>query len=143
MMADMEHRRDILKAVGLSIGGVFPLLGTAAAHLPDKVVTADSAKLTRETFGENRVFFDGPTDQLRSMTAGSLLLNAGMEPHPPHQHPEEEIMVVTEGTGDILVGGKHVQVGPGAMMYCESNRLHGIRNTGQQPLLFYYYKWLK
>jgi hypothetical protein len=27
------------------------------------------------------------------------------------------------------------------MMYCAGGKLHGIVNTGQTPLLFYYYKW--
>ena len=75
------------------------------------------------------------------MTAGSLLLKAGMSPHPPHQHPEEEFMVVTEGTGEMVVEGKKTNVGPGSMMYCAGNKVHGIVNTGKSPLLFYFYKW--
>jgi hypothetical protein len=27
------------------------------------------------------------------------------------------------------------------MMYCAGNKLHGIKNTGKTPLLFYYFKW--
>ncbi len=99
------------------------------------------AKLDRQPFGDLKIYFDGPTDQLHSMTAGSLLLKPGMEPHPPHQHPEEEFMVITEGTGDIVVEGKVTKVGPGTMMYCAANKLHGIKNTGKTPLLFYFYKW--
>ena len=75
------------------------------------------------------------------MTAGSLLLKSGMSPHPPHQHPEEEFMVITQGTGEISVEGKVTQVGPGSMMYCAGGHLHGIVNTGPTPLLFYFYKW--
>ena len=40
------------------------------------------------------------------MTAGSLRLNPGAEPHPPHKHPEEEFMLITEGTGEMKVDGK-------------------------------------
>ena len=43
-------------------------------------------------------------------------------------------MIVTSGNGEILVGGKKVSVGPGSMMYCESNQLHGVKNTGSEPL---------
>ena len=50
-------------------------------------------------------------------------------------------MLVTEGTGEITVDGKTTQVGPGSMMYCAGNKLHGITNTGKTPLLFYFYKW--
>jgi mannose-6-phosphate isomerase-like protein (cupin superfamily) len=128
--------------MAMAAGTGTPLLADGEEHLKDEVVKADRAKLSRDPFGDTRVFFQGPTSQLKSMTAGSLLLKAGMEPHPPHQHPEEEIMVITSGNGEILVGGKKVAVGPGSMMYCESNQLHGVKNTGSEPLLFYYCKWM-
>jgi quercetin dioxygenase-like cupin family protein len=75
------------------------------------------------------------------VTAGSLQLKPGMSPHPPHTHPEEEIMVVTEGAGEISVEGKVTKVAAGSMMYCPGGKLHGIVNTGKAPLLFYYFKW--
>ena len=113
----------------------------AAGKLPNSTMDESKAQVTKEAFGDLRVYYDGPTDQLKSMTAGSLRLKPGMSPHPPHQHPEEEFMVVTEGTGEISVEGKVTKVGPGTMMYCGGNKLHGIVNTGKTPLLFYYYKW--
>jgi mannose-6-phosphate isomerase-like protein (cupin superfamily) len=115
--------------------------GASMSRLPNSTLDASKAKLTREAFGDLRIYYEGPTDQLKSMTAGSLLLKAGMSPHPPHQHPEEEFMVVTEGTGEISVEGKITKVGAGTMMYCAANKLHGIVNTGKTPLLFYFYKW--
>jgi mannose-6-phosphate isomerase-like protein (cupin superfamily) len=117
------------------------LSALAAPKLPDGIFSSAQAKLTKEPFGDHRVYFDGPTDQLRAMTAGSLLLKAGMTPHPPHEHPEEEFMVITEGSGEISLAGKISRVGPGSMMYCAAGKLHGIVNTGKTPLLFYYYKW--
>ena len=113
----------------------------AAAKLPDGTLGEAKATLTREPFGELRIYYDGPTDQLKHMTAGSLRLKAGATPHPPHTHPEEEFMVITEGTGEITVDGKVTKVGPGHMMYCAANKSHGILNTGKTPLLFYFYKW--
>ena len=35
------------------------------------------AKMTKEPFGDLRIYYDGPTEQLKSMTAGSLRLNPG------------------------------------------------------------------
>ena len=113
----------------------------AAEKLPNATRSTGDATLTHETFGDLRVYYDGPTGQLAAMTAGSLRLKPGMSPHPPHQHPEEEIMVVTEGTGEITVEGKTTPVSPGSMMFCAAGKLHGIVNTGKTPLLFYYFKW--
>ncbi len=110
--------------------------------LPDVTRTLPELSVDREPFGEVRTYFEGCTDLLESMTAGSLVLAPGQSPHPPHQHPEEEFMLVAEGHGEITVGEEVRRVGPGAMMYCAGNKLHGIVNTGTVPLLFYFYKWL-
>ena len=134
----MANRRDLLKMAGLP---ALAALGAKAASLPNATIGESRAKLVREPFGDLRIYFEGSTDQLKSMTAGSLRLKPGMTPHPPHEHPEEEFMVVTEGTGEISLEGKITKVAPGAMMYCAANRLHGIVNTGTTPLLFYFYKW--
>jgi quercetin dioxygenase-like cupin family protein len=121
--------------------GALALPGMAATKLPNATRGAEHAKITKEPFGELRIYFEGPTDQVRSMTAGSLRLHPGMSPHPPHEHPEEEFLLVTEGTGEIFVDGKVAKAGPGSMMYCAGGRSHGITNTGKAPLLFYFYKW--
>lgn len=129
-------RRDLL-----AVGALAALPLSGAPKLPDGTLGESKSKLTREPFGDLRIYYDGPTDQLKAMTAGSLRLKPGTSPHPPHQHPEEEFMVITEGTGDVSVEGKITKVGPGTMMYCAANKLHGIVNTGKTPLLFYFYKW--
>ncbi|MBM3736442.1 MAG: cupin domain-containing protein [Acidobacteria bacterium] len=130
----MPRRRDLFSLAALA---AIP----ASAKLPDVTFSPKDAKLTRERFGDLLIYFDGPTDQLKSMTAGSLRLNPGATPHAPHRHPEEEFLLVTEGTGEISIDGKITKAGPGSMMYCAANKLHGIVNTGKAPLLFYFYKW--
>lgn len=133
------ERRNFLGSAGLLFAaGMVP---SQAGSLSNTVVSAGAAHVTHEPFGDLSIHFDGPTDQLLTLTAGSLRLKPGMEPHPPHQHPEEEIMSIAEGTGEIVVDGKVTKVGPGSMMYCAAGRTHGIRNTGSVPLLFYFSKW--
>jgi len=113
----------------------------ARLKLPSTTLGPDQTTITHESFGDLAIYFSGPTDQIASMTAGSLQLKPGMSPHAPHQHPEEEFMVITEGAGEISVDGKFTKVAPGSMMYCAAGTLHGIVNTGKEPLLFYFYKW--
>jgi hypothetical protein len=136
----MLDRRAFL---GTSIAALPFLSGLASAengHLPSLVLDPSSAKLTRESYGDLRIYFDGATEQLRSLTVGCLALKAGMAPHPAHQHPEEEIMLVTEGAGEITVEGKTHPGAPGSMMYCGAQRMHGI-TAGPRGLTFYFYKW--
>ena len=114
----------------------------AAAKLADGVVGIDA--LTDEYVSGCRVFvhYNGPTDQLSGMCTGMAVLDPGATPHPPHRHPEEEFLIVSEGTGEIECDGKATAVGPGAIMYCAGNVLHGITNTGKVPMTFYWSKWL-
>ncbi|MBS1824464.1 MAG: cupin domain-containing protein [Acidobacteria bacterium] len=133
----MAKRRGFLQSLAVA-----PALFAAGGNkIPNITLPEAQAKLTKEPFGDLRIYFEGATDQIRSMTAGSLRLKAGMSPHPPHTHPEEEFMVITEGTGEIFLDGKTTKIGPGSMMYCGANKSHGITNTGKTPLLFYFYKW--
>ncbi len=130
-------RRTFLPGLLAPLG----LMADAPKKLPDFTYTAKEAKEVKEDFGVHRMYFEGPTDQLKLMVAGSVTLKPGATPHPPHQHEEEEIMVVTEGTGIIGLNGVDKAVGPGSMMYSAANRPHDIRNTGKSPLTFFYYKW--
>ena len=134
----MPKRRDVFKLPALL--APMALFGAKPGELPNVVIDAAKVRVNKAPFGELNIFFDGPTEQLKAITAGSLLLYANQEPHPPHSHPEEEFMVITEGTGELLVDGKTYKVGPGSMMYCGANKTHGIK-AGNKPLLFYFYKW--
>lgn len=137
------NRRDVLNGLAMLAG--VAAVGSAAEESngawPDSVFHLESAKKTEAAFGSTMIFHDGPTAELGEMVAGCCVLNAGQEPHPPHQHPEEEFMLVTEGQGTILVNGNHVPAGPGTLIYCEGNHEHGIKNTGATPLRFYFFKW--
>jgi cation diffusion facilitator family transporter len=115
---------------------------TTMTKLADTTLNLADLKPSQEPFGELRMYFEGKTDQLKSMIAGSIVLAPGASPHPPHLHEEEEFMLVASGTGEIVCGDHTTQVGPGAMMYCAGDKLHGIINTGSTPMLFYFYKWL-
>lgn len=89
-----------------------------------------------------RVHFNGPTAQLAAVASGVVTLEPGSRPHPPHQHPEEEFMIIAAGTGEIEVAGVVTQVSAGDMMYAEANVLHGITNTGSTMMTFYFTKIL-
>jgi quercetin dioxygenase-like cupin family protein len=86
------------------------------------------------------VHFNGPTRQLAALASGLVTLEPGAQPHPPHRHPEEEIMIVGEGTGEFSIDGIATQVKAGDMVFAESNVLHGVLNTGQTRMVFYFIK---
>ena len=91
--------------------------------------------------GEIGVYFDGETPGTKNFVVGQLRLKPGEEPHPIHKHAEEEVLIVTTGTGEISCDGKTTKVGPGSIMYTGPNAPHGIKNTGTDVLTFYWVKW--
>ncbi len=140
-MDPSPSRRTLLQT--LVAGMALPAAGGAAAPatIPTEVMAAAKAKLDHHPFGERRTFFEGATGQLKSLTVGSIALNPGDEPHPPHKHPEEEILLITAGHGAISIEGKATPVKTGDLMYA-ANRLHGIKAAQDSPVTFYYFKWL-
>jgi quercetin dioxygenase-like cupin family protein len=110
--------------------------------LKSSVVKAADLPSTGDSPGAKaKVHFNGPTAQLAVVAAGLVTLEPGSRPHPPHRHPEEELMFVTDGTGEIEVAGVVTQVGAGDMMYAEADVLHGIVNTGKTMMTFYFVKF--
>ena len=103
-----------------------------------KLVTAHDRG---QAVGENGVYLAGDTPASTKFVTGRFTLPAGKTPHLPHTHPEEEIMIVEKGHGEIFCDGKTTKVGPGSVMYTTPNAPHGITNTGDEPIVFYYVKW--
>lgn len=91
--------------------------------------------------GSSRKFFQAPTATLDELECHVTTLNPGESPHPPHQHPDEELMIVKEGTVETLVNGQMKVVGPGSVIFQASNQLHSIRNVGKTPATYHVIKW--
>ena len=94
-------------------------------------------------------FQTGDVAALRSAAAGThreiashiTTLNPGEAPHAAHRHPEEELMIVKEGTLEVMLNGQPARAEAGGMIFCASNELHGIRNVGKTPATYYVVKW--
>jgi XRE family transcriptional regulator, regulator of sulfur utilization len=91
--------------------------------------------------GEKRQVFDGPVATLDRLECHITTVNPGEQPHPPHQHPEEELMLVKEGTLDVVQNGVRTQVGPGSVVFNASNEMHGFKNVGDKPATYFVVKW--
>ncbi len=94
-----------------------------------------------KTVGKIGIYAAGESARSRDLVIGRLVLNPGESPHPPHVHPEEEVMVIEAGHGEIFVDGKTTPIGPGSVMFTEPEVSHGIRNTGTEPIIFTFLKW--
>jgi quercetin dioxygenase-like cupin family protein len=118
-----------------------------AKLLPPQTINLSDIKLKEFVFegkprGEIGVYLDGETAGTRNFVVGQFRLKPGEEPHPIHTHPEEEILIVTSGKGEIACDGKTTKIGAGSVMYTGPNAPHGIKNTGDDVLTFYFVKWI-
>ncbi len=136
-------RRDVVVAVlsvGLTLGAV--RLGRSAAPIMESSVfdwTAIEARTTKT--GSTRPFFRAPTATLDELESHVTTLDPGASPHPPHKHPDEELLVIKEGTVETLVNGHTRRVGPGSVIFQAANQMHGIRNVGTTPATYHVFKW--
>ena len=116
---------------------------TGGALLKSSVVKAEGIQPEGAAPGAKAyVHFNGPTEELAALASGLVTLEPGAQPHPPHRHPEEEIMIVGGGTGEFFLNGATTQVKTGDMVFAEANVLHGVKNTGETPMTFYFIKML-
>jgi XRE family transcriptional regulator, regulator of sulfur utilization len=139
----MLTRREIAMALA---GAVVALIGTAAVPARSAVqgstvfdwnsMTAQPTKV-----GAVRRLCQVPTATLDELEMHITTLNPGETSHAPHKHPDEELLIVKEGTVESLVNGQHRRVGPGSVIFQASNELHGIRNVGDGPATYHVIRW--
>ena len=55
-----------------------------------------------EAVGTNGVYLSGDTPASSKFITGRFVLPPGKSPHAPHTHPEEEVMIIESGHGEIL-----------------------------------------
>jgi quercetin dioxygenase-like cupin family protein len=87
-------------------------------------------KVNPETHIESRQVFRGETHGGFAVACHITRLPAGLSPHPPHQHLNEEIFFLQEGTLELTVNGKSSRMGPGSVAFVASNEMHGAKNVG-------------
>jgi mannose-6-phosphate isomerase-like protein (cupin superfamily) len=91
--------------------------------------------------GFSRPFFKMPTGTLELLSCHATTLNPGEAPHAPHRHPEEEMIILKEGTLEALHNGQTQRMSAGSVLFLAPNDLHGVRNVGDTPATYYVLKW--
>ena len=101
--------------------------------------TALQSKPTK--VGERRDLFQSRTVTLDELECHVTTVNVGEASHAPHRHPDEEMIIVKEGTVQVDTAGELKTVGPGSVIFQASNVMHGMRNAGKTPATYYVIRW--
>ena len=90
--------------------------------------------------GERRDITDGPTATFTNFESHVTTIEAGLVPHAPHKHADEEIVIIKDGTLEVTHGGLTERAGPGSMLFFASNEEHGMKNVGTTRATYFVIK---
>jgi XRE family transcriptional regulator, regulator of sulfur utilization len=91
--------------------------------------------------GSVRQFFRNPTVTLDELECHVTTLKPGLQSHPPHKHPNEELVIIREGNVEVLSNGEWKKAGPGSVIFNASNELHALKNIGTTPAVYHVINW--
>jgi quercetin dioxygenase-like cupin family protein len=138
----MITRRD----VGVALTAVAATLAVvhaqqASPKLGSTVFEWSSLASRDVAYGSVRQVVRAPTVTLDELEMHVTTLNPGQTSHAPHQHVNEELIIIREGTVETLSRGEWKRLGPGSIIFNASNDLHGIRNVGSGPATYHVINW--
>jgi quercetin dioxygenase-like cupin family protein len=136
-----------MKSLACGILSIF-LLSMLSAQTPDPAKTPaakmdsmviDPMKLAPKPTktGERRDVFDAPTVTLDKFHCHITKLNPGENTGPLHRHPQEELVIIKEGTVEVNIDGKLTTATAGAMIFFSANENENMRNVGTVPAVYY------
>ncbi len=153
----MIKQRDVAIVViaalvgAVTMGSVMSLLhlksGVATVAVNGKPIIGESVydwnKMEVKTtpIGETRAVLRGPTATLDELEMHVTTLNPGEASHPPHKHPNEELVILDSGTVEALVNGEWKRLGPGSVIFNASDVMHGLRNVGDTQAQYHVINW--
>ncbi len=92
--------------------------------------------------------FKGSTSHLKNFSCHASVLNPGQTPHQPHEHVEEEILIMLSGEAELVIidtkeglKEKRHRVRPGSLVYYPAWQRHTIHNPEEQSATYLMFKW--
>jgi quercetin dioxygenase-like cupin family protein len=114
-----------------------PALHNPAPTLRSGVFDWEKLTATPTTAGERRAILTGSTVTLTKLSAHASRIGARLAAHGAHRHPDDELVIVREGTLLVTINGVAQEAGPGSLLFFASNDLHGMSNAGDVPATYH------
>ena len=135
-------KRFVPLALAFALAGLVPALPALAADpapapLGSTVFEWSDLAVKSSPKGEGRFVADAPTATLEKIEMHVTTLNPGYASHPPHHHPQEEILLIRDGTVETSINGEKKTIGAGSMVFFASHDLHNLTNKGTVPSTYY------
>ena len=130
------------------VASIISLVASATAIA--QVAAPDRAKLGSTLFkweqlaakptpvGQFRAVVDNvSTPTFEKLELHVTTLKPGMASHPPHHHPQEEMILVKEGVVEASINGQTYRAGPGSLFFYAANDVHNLTNVGSTPATYF------
>jgi mannose-6-phosphate isomerase-like protein (cupin superfamily) len=139
------NRLTCLATVGAVLGAMpalaADLTSPAAPKLGSTIFDWGKPELAPTKTGARAIVFDAPTATLDQFHCHITRLNPGENTGPLHRHPQEELVIVKEGTLEVNIDGRKQTASPGAMIFFAANENENMTNTGTTPATYYVLQW--
>lgn len=126
----------------LTCSAVLPAAEPAKPIMKSNVFDWKELAVTPTKTGERRQIFNGPTATLDNFSGHISTLRPGEVAHAPHRHPDEEMIVVKEGTLEVTINGETRRAGAGSVFFYAPNDLHGMRNVGETSASYFVFRFI-
>ena len=141
----MIKLRDVLVA-GIAVISTLAVVAVVVVTAQTTVMQStvfdwNSIAVKQTDVGSVRQFFKNPTVTLDELECHVTTLKPGLQSHPPHQHPNEELIIIREGNVEVLSNGEWKKAGPGSVIFNASNQLHALKNVGTTPAVYHVINW--
>jgi quercetin dioxygenase-like cupin family protein len=141
----MPLRRDLLLCAAASGATLLLAAGVSSQSqsqaMSSRIVDWTSIQPRATSVGEVRDFFRSRTATLDELELHVTTLRPGLASHTPHQHPNEEVVILKEGTLEVFSNGETRTVGPGSVLFFASNQFHGVKNVGTTNATYHVINW--
>lgn len=91
--------------------------------------------------GGVRQLFDRQTIMLNRFDIHITSLNPGINSHAPHTHKNEEIILMVDGDGEMVLGDVKQNIKTGDAAYVASHLSHNFSNLGNRPAVYFAIQW--
>ena len=110
---------------------------TPPAKMESQVIDWSKLQFTPSRTGARAMAFDAATVTLDKFHCHVSTLNPGQNTGVLHRHPQEELIVVKEGTLEVNIDGRKQTAGPGSMVFFSANENENMTNTGTVPATYF------
>lgn len=135
----LTRKEFTLVVLSVLITGGFAALAQSVTKpvMTSTAIEWNSVEAKANANGSGRMFWNGPTPTLDLLDCHATTLRPGASNHEILKRPDDEVIIIKEGTIEAYVGDKWVRVGPGSVIFNAANVDQSMRNVGDGPATYH------